>query len=77
MQLKTKKSKLGRINKKLKALQAKYPDVNLKDIKMWRAYNEHFDLVKQKIQLAVDVKFCSSESRIEKCSDCICWKLNA
>ena len=71
-QKKTRRLKV--INDRLEKLQSDFPDVDFKNIDIKRAYDKHFELIKEKIHLEVDLKYCSSENRKEMCSDCNCWK---
>lgn len=75
--MKNKKRRLKTVEAKIAAIEAKYPGANFKDMGLRRAFEAHFELVKQLIQLRVDLAFCESENRREMCSNCTCWKVAA
>jgi len=72
--VKRKQRRIKVLEAKIAALQAKYPSVNFKDMDLRRAFEAHFEIMKELIHLQVDVTFCQSEDRFKRCSDCFCWK---
>ena len=72
--LQKKKRRLKVINDRLEKLQSDFPNVDFKNQDIKRAYDKYFELVKEKIHLEVDLKFCPTENRKEMCLDCNCWK---
>jgi hypothetical protein len=75
--IKAKQRRIKTVEAKIAALEAKHPGVNLKDMELRRAFEAHFELMKELIHLRVDVTFCQSENRREMCSGCNCWKAAA
>lgn len=75
--LKVKQRRLKSIEAKIAKIEARHPGVNFKDMELRRAFEAHFELVKELIHLRVDVAFCQSEKRHEMCSGCNCWKAAA
>jgi hypothetical protein len=75
--MKKKKRRLKTVEAKIAVIEAKHPGVNFKDMEIRRAFEAHFELVKELIHLRVDLSFCQSENRREMCSDCNCWKATA
>lgn len=77
-------SKLNQLKRQLKAVEKKMqkvrdenPRIDFAKTSDGMAWKEYMELIRAKIFLEVDVKFCASENRREMCEGCACWKMAA
>jgi hypothetical protein len=76
-QLQKYKRRLKSVEAKMAEIETRFPEVDFKNAALRSAFSGYIAMRKEAIYLSVDIRFCASDHRKEKCLNCNCWKNNA